>query len=157
MIHGALINFKKDKFLYSENLEKALEFIKNFNFNDCEEKRYDIDGEKMYMSVSLGVTKPLDDTMLESHGRYIDIHYMIEGEEQLGVALEGSAALEYKNLMETNDAILYSSCENEYSIVIKQGEYAIFNTEELHRPSIAVNGNCIKIKKAIIKISERMI
>ena len=42
-----------------------------------------VDGENVYASVQTYVTK--DDAKYESHRRYIDIQYMIDGEEKIGV------------------------------------------------------------------------
>ena len=51
-----------------------------------EVKRYDIDGDNLYATVSEYITKNEEDAKFEAHQKYIDIQYVISGKEIMSIA-----------------------------------------------------------------------
>jgi len=95
-------------------------------------------------------TKNREDCFFESHKKYIDIQYMVKGEEIMDVS-----NIENLNLItpydENTDFIKYDGNKNISSLYIKEKELAIFFPEDGHQPCIKTNKSEL-IYKAVIKI-----
>ena len=63
----------------------ALKFLSETDFSKIELGRYELDGDNIFYMVQSYDTDP-DKTISEAHKKYIDIQYMVEGEEIIGVA-----------------------------------------------------------------------
>ena len=79
---------KEDLNLYrgiSKNLAKGIDFLLNFDTSKPEGK-YEIDGDKVYALVTSGKTKLAEEPIFEAHRKYIDLQYILSGEEDTGYA-----------------------------------------------------------------------
>lgn len=70
-----------------QGLDKALSYLKNTNFSDLAIGKHDIEGDAIFVIVKELETTPVEGKLLESHLKYIDVQYVIEGVEQMGVTL----------------------------------------------------------------------
>jgi hypothetical protein len=66
----------------------ALEFLAKTDFNTMELGRYELDGDNIFYMVQSYDTDP-EKTISEAHKKYIDIQFMVKGEELIGVAQMG--------------------------------------------------------------------
>lgn len=95
-------------------------------------------------------TKNREDCFFESHKKYIDVQYMVKGEEIMEVS-------DIKNLNlitpydENTDFIKYDGNKNISSLYIKEKELAIFFPEDGHQPCIKTDKSSL-VYKAVIKI-----
>ena len=83
MIYDKLTNFK----LYPFNLsiwEDIFAFIQSIN-KDSEEKKYLLDNG-IYAVVESYSTKPIEKAIFESHLKYIDIQWTIDGAEGINIS-----------------------------------------------------------------------
>jgi YhcH/YjgK/YiaL family protein len=95
-------------------------------------------------------TKNREDCFFESHKKYIDIQYMVKGDEIMDVAsIEDLTALNPYD--EERDFIKYSSKNGFSSLLIKEKELAIFYPEDAHQPCIKFDESKL-IYKAVVKI-----
>ena len=86
--------------------------------------------------------------MWESHQNYIDIHYVINGKEKIGVAPLSSATV-IKKYNSAKDLTFYKAKGKYY--VADPGLFFIFFPEDAHRPNLATEGS-LAVKKLVIKI-----
>jgi biofilm protein TabA len=71
--------------------DKAFAFLNDQKIDTLKPGKYLIDGDNVFAMITEGPTKPIDSVRWESHRNYIDLHYVIRGKEQIGVAqLSGS-------------------------------------------------------------------
>jgi YhcH/YjgK/YiaL family protein len=138
MIVDNILNCDKYSNIHSE-FEKAFNWLKNNNLQDLLPGKYVIDGDNLYASVSQYNTKSLKEGRLEAHKEYIDIQYIISGQEYIG--------WEYlQNQPETiaydkdKDLVFYRESAPTL-FPLKEGYFAIFFPYDLHMP-------CIEIEKA---------
>lgn len=126
-------------------IQKAVDYINSGLVNTLEEGRHEI-ADGVYVNVSSYLTK--EKNIYEAHRKYIDIHYIIEGEERLEVAnvMDMEVTEEY---VEEKDYLL-GRAKGE-SHIIKKGQYLVTMPEEAHSPSLCVD-KPIMIKKAVFKI-----
>lgn len=127
----------------------AHNFLKDFNPANYEDGRHElVDG--LYVSIETYETKYRKDTKFESHEKYIDIQYMISGEELITVA--PVSELEVCDPYNTEkDITFYKNCllGNEY--LLSTGTFLILMPGEGHMPCISLNGKQT-IRKAVIKV-----
>lgn len=132
----------------SENLDIAIDYIlsgeyKNKNIgknsiNDC-----------IFFNIQECETKNIDDCIFEIHKKYIDIHIVIEGEENIGFSnlenliptMEFDAEKDYQFLKGEHTELFH----------MKNFNFLLFMPNEAHKTLIAPRENKF-LKKAIFKI-----
>ena len=72
-----------EEFNMEQKLARALEIIEDLDWETVECGRYDVDDELYYM-VQEYETSPFSEKKFEIHKEYIDIQYIISGEEAMG-------------------------------------------------------------------------
>ncbi|HZY26105.1 MAG TPA: YhcH/YjgK/YiaL family protein [Bacteroidales bacterium] len=129
---------------------KAFRFLKNNDLSKLETKRYDIDGDNLFATVSEYVTKNEETTNFEAHRKYIDIQYVISGNEIMNVAPINTV----KDVITPYD----SSKDIEFVTVGKivkysagQDKFFIFFPSDAHRPGLKDGVNS-PVKKIVIKL-----
>jgi YhcH/YjgK/YiaL family protein len=144
MIQDRLVN-AKNYFTVHPAFKKAFEFLMRDDLAMLPAGRYEIDGEKVYGIVALGKAPGRHATMLEAHRKYIDIHFVIAGSDEIGWRpLQECIPGDFD---EGKDCGFLEDAPQEW-IVLPQGEFAIFFPDDAHAP-LAGSGEYHKI---VIKI-----
>ena len=128
--------------------DEAFAFLKNQDLNKIAKGKYPIDGDNVYASVTTDSTKDFDKTNWESHRKYIDLQYVINGEEKIGVYPVAKATVT-KEYDEKRDAANYAAEGKLYTAM--PGTFFIFFPSDAHRPNITPGGNKPD-KKIVIKV-----
>jgi len=130
------------------SIKKALEYLKQTDFSAMEPGNYDLDGENMYVMVQHYVNRPIEKGIWEAHRKYIDLHYVYEGNEQMGYACVSQLSL-IKEYDEKEDYSFYAG-EGSWN-VFHEGTFVIYGLQDAHIPAIAIN-EPRPVKKVIVKI-----
>lgn len=69
---------------YPKAIVRALDFLKNTDLKVLPGGRHAIEGDMMYANVDDVETKLFEATKPESHRNYVDIQFMVSGEENMG-------------------------------------------------------------------------
>ena len=133
-------------------LNAALAYLRHTDFSDMPPGRYPIDGDKMIAIVQTPLTQPWETGMPEFHQRYIDIQYLLEGEEVIGFLPADPTLERAKDQLNERDIAFVHPQANETRLVLTPGMFAIFFPGELHKPCRALN-EPMPIKKVVIKIA----
>ncbi|MHB8207981.1 NanQ anomerase/TabA/YiaL family protein [Mucilaginibacter sp.] len=128
--------------------DKVFQFLKSHNLDTLSAGKYPIDGDNAYASITYGPSKTLDEAKWESHRKYIDLQYVIKGEEKIEVAPVSSATV-VTPYNEARDAANYTG-DGMYYIAMP-GTFYLFFPQDAHRPNIKVDG-FDEVKKLVIKI-----
>lgn len=128
--------------------DKAFNFIKTQDLQAIKPGKYPIDGEEVFASVTANATKEYDKTTWESHRKYIDLQFVIDGGEKIGVCRIDKATVT-KPYDEAKDLINYTARGKVYTG--GNGSYFLFFPNDAHRPNITTGGNNVE-KKLVIKI-----
>ena len=129
--------------------DKAFAFLNRKDLDTLSPGMYPIDGKLLYATVGEFETKDLANTQWESHRKYIDLQYMIKGEEKIGVApVSGAKVTEAYD--ESKDIAHYETAGKFY--VARPGTFFLFFPSDAHRPDLKVTSND-HVKKLVIKIS----
>ena len=126
----------------------ALKFLSETDFSKIELGRYELDGDNIFYMVQSYDTDP-DKTISEAHKKYIDIQYMVEGEEIIGVA-DISEDKELTEAKEENDVWFYN-CKTE-PLTLLAGKYMVLYPNDLHCPGVATNGTALTCRKVVVKV-----
>ena len=126
----------------------ALKFLKNTDFSNFNEGKYEVDKDNIYALVQTYNTKLNENELFEAHRKFIDIQYVIQGEELLG----------YTNIRELRPKSVYNE-ENDIFFLEGTGDFfklfpnnfAILMPQDAHKPAIAINQPSL-VKKVVIKI-----
>lgn len=108
--------------------------------------RYDV-ADGVFVNV-LDLTNG-ENSVYEAHRRYSDLQCVIVGDEYMK-RCHISACGEGGEYSEENDCILYKRADRETLCHVFEGEFAFFEPEDAHCPSVC--GNTPAVRKLIFKI-----
>ncbi|MBR5994348.1 MAG: YhcH/YjgK/YiaL family protein [Lachnospiraceae bacterium] len=129
--------------------EEAYAILTQFGESNWADGRYNFDSG-LYMNVESYSTQLRESRRFESHKKYIDVQYMISGEELITVAHVDSLDID-EDYNSDKDILFYKNCLNGVDYLLNAGSFIVLNPEEAHMPCICVNGSKT-VKKAVIKI-----
>ncbi len=129
----------------------AFSFLSNSKLDTLHPGKYNLDGDNVFISVTEGPTRDFDSTGWEAHRKYADIHYVIKGEEKIGVAVISKATV-IKPFNEKKDIGTYKVLMSDARFYKARPDvFFIFFPTDVHRPGIKVNeGNTDK--KIVVKV-----
>ncbi|TLS66730.1 DUF386 domain-containing protein [Mariprofundus erugo] len=130
-----------------DGVSKALEFLVSHDLEALSIGKHEIDGQCVYALVSEYETKPADSSFFERHELYVDVQYVVRGEESIGYApLQDQVVV--KPYHEEHDYALHSG--NASFVNLCGGMFAIFFPGDLHMPGISdVPGS---VRKIVVKV-----
>ena len=133
----------------SENLKKGFEWLKSQDLKNIEPNKYYIDGDRIYANVQVYETK--EDANYEAHHEYIDIQYMISGEELVGVCgrEDCSVCEEYDK---SRDIEFLTCNKDEHYENLRECEFLVLYPQDAHKPSIMVQQKKM-VKKVVVKVA----
>ena len=140
--------FAKQYHLNKTSWDKAFAFLRDTDLQTLTNGRHNIDGDNVYALVTEAPSKDYDKTAFESHKNYIDLQYVITGEEKMGRTPAESLKVD-RPYVERNDIAYYIGDGKIYPV--PQNSFLLFFPGEAHRPNITPGGNKV-VKKVVIKI-----
>ena len=131
-----------------ERIKKSIDYIRGTDLKKLQPGRYEIDADNIFALISEYHTKAESEGKLEAHKKYIDVQYVIEGEELIGYTPLGDQEISepYK---EENDIIFYKG--EKVFIKVTERMFAIFFPEDVHMPGIQVEKKS-PVRKLVIKV-----
>lgn len=130
-----------------KNLLIGLNYLANTDFSKLNDGRYDINND-IYVNIQSYQTKQSAD--FEAHKKYIDIQYIIQGEENIGVCdiADCITTIPYN----TDKDIEFLKGNDNFISLIKN-EFMILYPNDAHKPSISINKNMPEtVRKAVVKV-----
>ena len=148
MILDSLHNAEKYYNLHKE-FKTAFEFLNQFDIKTFTTDKIKIN-DNVFAIVAQEKTRNENDTYFEAHRQYIDIQYIISGDEYMGWEAIKNCKTIHKDYDEEKDLEFFS---DKVSCLFKvdPNNFAIFFPEDAHLPLIN-NTNQNLISKIIIKV-----
>lgn len=132
----------------SEDIRLGLEWLRDIN-PDIEKGVYEL-SPRVKAIVSEYTTKEVNENGYEAHRDYIDIQYLISGMEKI-CCLPLEYLKEAKAYSKDIDAAFYEESDViPQEIVIGNGYFAIFFSQDGHMPVLCVD-EPINVKKVVVK------
>lgn len=128
-----------------ENFKNVFDFLKTLDKNSpLTSHQFD----DFRVNVIETETKESDETVFEAHKDYLDIHFVIDGEECIEYADTDTLTIT-KEYDSEGDYLLLSGKGDRFSL--KKGDFCIVFPEDAHAPCL-LSGENSQLKKAIVKI-----
>ena len=101
-------------------------------------------------------TRQSEESLFESHIKYIDIQFLISGEETIEVVHTDLLEVD-SGYNEDGDYSLYKANPNSSKIIMQKGGLAIFFPEDGHMPGVQTNKASQQVFKTVVKIPVTML
>jgi len=131
---------------------RALEWIKTTDFTDLPEGEYEILGEDILARISEYDTEEHDARGAERHEKYIDVQYILDGQEtlyftpyQITYKLDVHAEMR-------DDTLFYKDVKELNYVHLKAGDFAVVYPWEIHRPNCYYCDKSDHVKKVVVKV-----
>lgn len=151
MIFGHISTLEKDASHLHKSLVKGLAYLTKTDLAALAKGKYEIEGKDIYVAINEYQTQPREERRAEAHADYIDIQYIISGEEMIAYSLLSKDNEVLSDELAAKDAIFYKTVEQETDLVLTEGMYAIFFPWDVHRPNCALK-EAASVKKAVVKV-----
>jgi YhcH/YjgK/YiaL family protein len=142
--------FAVSYFGHKERWDKAFEFLKSNDLASLEIKRYDIDGDNLYATVSEYLSKNESDARYEAHKKYIDIQYVVSGKELIGIAPLSQKKEELEAYDPVKD-IEFMTVEGGKDYMALPDRFFILFPDDAHRPGLKDMENS-PVRKIVVKV-----
>ncbi|MDR3440180.1 YhcH/YjgK/YiaL family protein [Telmatospirillum sp.] len=133
-------------------LQTAIKHLQSTDFGVLPAGNYDLQGKDIYVQVIDLTTKPLAETKPEVHRKYIDVQFLWRGRERIGFADDTGSNAVAGDLLAERDLLFYRGMEDESTIEMHPGNFAVFFPNDVHRPACHA-GAPETIRKVVIKVS----
>jgi len=131
----------------NERIAKGFDYLRTTDLDSLPSGKHDIDGDTIFALVQEYQTKPIAECKLESNEKYIDIQYVIRGEELMGVTTKSN-----QKILEQDEEKDYTFYEVTTSLVrVSKGMFTIFFPDDLHQPCVQTE-TALDVKKVVIKV-----
>jgi YhcH/YjgK/YiaL family protein len=148
----ASVNRKTFAEMYHKNprhWDQAFLFLKGADLKNLPLGKQELEGEHLFVSVAEYYGKQKPDALYEAHKKYIDIQYVITGEELMGLTtLDKVTERDPYNL--EKDIAFYDFDGGEY-MKATPDKFFLFFPEDVHQPSVTT-GDSVQVKKIVVKI-----
>lgn len=147
MILDTLENAKQ-YFNLNTGFPKAFEFLSRPDIKNLPNEKYEIDGDRIFAIVSRGPGRGRDGSLLETHEKYIDIQFVLEGLDEMGWKPKSSCRNPSTDYIQKDDVQLFTDSPDVW-LPCTSNTFAIFFPKDAHMPAISSG----EIHKVIIKVA----
>ena len=144
MIFGNIKDAKR-YYCINESFEKAFEILKSLDETATE--RITVEDGVFWINIAEFDEIAPGEKQFEAHRDFLDIHFIISGEEKFGYA-DIEKLSETKEYDAENDYLLLSGEAD--VLTLKKGDFCVVFPEDAHIPVMGKGDG--KLKKAIVKI-----
>lgn len=146
MIYDTLDHIRQYEGIHPGVLQ-GLRFLAETDFSELPDQRVELSGDDVYAFLQSYETKPVNDTP-EAHRKYIDIQYLVEGEELVGVGPLEEMTEEVEAHPERDIWLYHGPTEN---LTIGRGRFLVLWPGDAHAPCIA-RGKPQHCRKCVVKV-----
>lgn len=127
---------------------KAFAFLNQENLAQLSPGRHEIDGDRLFCSISKGPGRSRSEANLEAHRKYIDIQYVIAGTEEYGWKPTADCRIVHTAYDAEKDIGFFKDVPDSWNDV-PAGSFVIFFPQDAHAPLVGAG----EIHKAVLKIA----
>ena len=149
MIIDSIRNAKK-YYAVHPSFEKAFRALSEIDESTPDEK-ITVDGDNVFINLSAYTNKNVNDCLFESHKKYIDIQFVIDGSEIIDVC-DTDTLKATDDRLDTDDIAFYENTDDFSRAHLTEGLFVVLFPGEAHRPCVAPDGKGVKVRKAVAKI-----
>jgi biofilm protein TabA len=135
----------------SPNLKKAIDFLRSPDIHLLPDGRVEIDGDRVFALVQRFDTKWTATPKFECHKNYIDIQFIVSGDEIIGWA--PTELMEITAAYDAGKDISFGTVAKGHwtPVHLHAGQMAVLYPEDGHAPKMALR-NPSKVMKIVVKV-----
>ena len=132
--------------------ETVYNFLQNADFTILDDGRKNLD-KGCYVNVETYNTRSREECRFESHRKYIDVQYIINGAEKIIIvpSCDLKQQIPYDS---SKDIEFFSDNEKGEMFSLEAGDFLVIPPETAHMPCVSFN-RCTRVRKAVFKIPSR--
>lgn len=136
-------------YAYHKGFKIGFDFIKKAIAENIEPGKYELDGKNVYASVQEYITKE-DSEKFEGHKNYIDIQYIVRGQETM-VCAEIDKCENITSYNEEKDVTFFVCNGLNTKMEVGENDFAIFFPNDIHKPGVLLDAQS-PVKKIVVKV-----
>lgn len=126
----------------------AFKFLQRSDLRDLPPGRHEIDGERVYATISRQDGRRREEAKLEMHRKYIDLHYLIAGGEEMGWRSALTCFDSEDAFNDERDFQLFCDAPSTW-FTVNPEQFVIFYPADAHIPLVGPG----ELHKAVIKVA----
>ncbi len=134
-----------------KGIDIALSAMTQFSAQNFPVGKYEIDGEKVFLMLNSYQTFDPEGALSEAHKRYIDVMYMVDGEEIIYVKPAGKLKKITKEYDPQVELLLAETDEDATPVRLTTGSFVILFPQDAHASGCWVNSPK-NVKKIVGKV-----
>ncbi len=145
------LNHAEQQVSMTPALKKAIDFLRRPDIERLTDGRVEIDGEKVFAMVQQYETVLMDVPKFEYHEKYIDVQYVLSGEEVIGWA--PSTEMKITEKYDANKDVCFGTVPKGQTtpVYLQARRLAVLFPEDGHAPRLAA-GAPSHVIKIVIKV-----
>lgn len=134
-------------------LAKAINFLRETRGQDLADGRVEVDGDTVFALVqSYATLDPSQPPLFEAHRRYLDVQYIVSGEEVIGWAPLDRLSVT-RPYDEASEAVLGTVAADDMTrVLVPAGFLAVLWPSDAHAPKLSARGPR-PVKKIVVKVA----
>lgn len=158
MFIGNIDNIDKDGGDFHAIIYSVLEYLRNTDFSNIPDGSYPMPQTDFIVKVQRYETRPIDDMYPEAHEKFIDVQFVVEGEEILGWC-PLSPDLEFVQQYDAEkDVAFFKNLLPESSMMLSARTYAVLFPLDVHRPCGSLDDdNPEHVTKVVVKVPVELV
>lgn len=132
-----------------KKFELAFAFLRRGDLKELPEGWYEL-GEGVRASVQRYETKAAEELRFETHEKFYDVQYVVEGREFMGVCTR-RGLIEAVPYDEGNDITFYEDPAFGGKVLLEAGDYIVLGPEDAHKPR-CLAGEKMAVVKIVVKV-----
>lgn len=113
--------------------------------------RIELDGNQLFMLLNSYETRAVDGALSEAHRKYVDVMYMVEGEEIIYVKPTAQLSNVTKAYDPEGDCLLADTDGDATPVHLKAGSFVVLFPQDAHTPNCRVS-EPMQVKKIVGKV-----
>ena len=109
---------------------------------------HEIDGKRLYVNIVEYTTTSWEKRCWEAHREYLDIHILLDGEEQIDLAF--TERMKQGEYVPEDDFLPMEGMKNG-CVLLEKGDFLICYPHDAHRTAVMADQPCM-VKKAVFKL-----
>lgn len=132
----------------AQRLKAGFDYLQQTDFSNAEPGTVKIDDDQVFAMIQTYNSKPRAQGFWESHRKYIDIQYVVDGVEHMGYAnIDNLTSGDYDA---EKDLIVHEGSGS--FVVLHPGMFTLLFPVDVHMPQIAVESPH-PVKKVVVKVA----
>ena len=129
---------------------KAFAFLRQEDLASLNTGKHQIESDNVFALIQKGTGKLMEEALLEAHRSYIDIQFLIDGNERTGWKSRGDCRTVQTTYNDERDIEFFSDQPQTY-LVLRPAMFAIFFPGDAHAPMISGG----TVHKCVVKVRIR--